>query len=265
MRWNARFAFAVSIVMMSSTAATADETDEYTKVDWPLSVIERPLTLAGGMFEARGDTYLLELSDGVAGDAMSIAPDLYYGINSQFTVGVTHDRGFCFAGDLCDPTYNDVGVEALYGLMRGGNLQFAVLGGLQFPAFDPNFGAGLNFGALARLNVGKVAVRVEPKLYVGVVGRDDVRKETLFLPGEIQVQLNNQTNVFLRSGVEGPLDGFGDAFAVPVGLGATFAINNRLDIGAEFRFTNLLGKDLAAGFEAGADGRLLIGRFALRL
>src|SRR5690606_20012243 len=119
---------------------------------------------------------------------------------------------------------------------------------------------------------GPVAVKVDPTLYVGVVGRDEAfplaglavgPKEYLHLPVELQYQLNFQTMLVLHTGVNGQLDGFGDAYQVPVGLGALFAVNNRIDFGAEFRFMNLLGK-VPDGVSR-ADARMLFARFALRI
>lgn len=270
MRAKAGTALALLLVLGTAGTAGADE-DEFTKVDWPIKVIERPITLAGSMFEARGDTMFINLSDGAAGEPVSLAPDLYYGVNGQLTVGVNHDRGFCLTSDGCPTKYNDVTAEVQYGVMRGGNLQFALRGGLTFPRFDPVV-FGVTVGFVLRLRAGAVAILTEPALYAGIVERDPAeggQKETLFLPGWLQVQLQEQLMVFLSSGVFGQLDGFGDGFRIPVGLGLTYALNNRIDVGFEFQLTNVAGKDQGdptmGGTEAGIDGRALFLRIALRL
>ena len=251
---------------LGSATAVADEDYEFGKGNWPLSVIERPLTLAGSMLEVTGDTLIINMSADTVGDPIWLAPDIFYGINNRFTVGVTHNRGLCVSGNLCDDpydTYNDLGIDAIYSLMRAGNLQIAARGGLAFADFDP-FTAGLSVGTIVRVTAGSIAVRIEPGLYVGAIERD-TRKEMLSVPVWVQIRINNQTTAFISSGLFGPLDGFGDNYSVPTGLGATFAINNRLDVGAEFVLTNLGGKDDSEIGKGGFDLRELIIRGAVRL
>lgn len=253
------FAGLIAFALLAPSTALADD-DEYTKDNWPLRVTDRPLTLDQGMLEIRGDTLMINMSADAVAKPFSIAPDVFYGVNRKLTVGITHGTGICLAGtdNGCAKVYNDVGVEALYSLMSQGNFQLAGRGGLQAMAIDP-FAFGLNVGVRGRLNAGNLAIVFDPGLYVGFTERDTVQKEFVTIPVQVQFQVNNQTNVYALSGINGPLDGFGDAMTIPVGAGATFAVNNRLDFGGEFQFTNLAGK------ESSADGRLLIVRAALRL
>jgi hypothetical protein len=240
--------------------AHADEDTGYGKDDWPLRLIQRPLVLAGSMLEVRGDTLRIELSDGSALEPISLAPDLFYGINKKWTVGVTHDTGICLTGSDggCPKAYNDFGLEAQFSLMGRGSFQLAATGSLTFASLsDPNI-AGLRFGFLTRLRAGKMAVFARPNIYVGITERDTLG-DILDIPVDLQFQLNAQTAVAVESGVVGPLDGFGDAYEIPIGLSALFAVSEKIDFGAAFRFTNLAGKG------ATIDGRELIGRMALRL
>lgn len=240
--------------------------DELTKDNWPLAVVERPILIPQGMLEVRGDTARINMSSDLVGDPIQLAPDFYYGVSKTLNVGITHwDGGICVSGDLCAKSYNDVGIDALFGFMNEGSVLLALRGGLQIPSFD-NLVSGLNLGLATQLGAGKIQINFDPTLYLGVIGRDgDItmgevsRKETLTAPLLVWYQAQGQTAVFLRSGINGPLDGFGDSFAVPLGLGALFAVNNRLDLGGEFVFTNLAGKN------ASADGRWLIARLNIRL
>jgi hypothetical protein len=50
----------------------------------------------------------------------------------------------------------------------------------------------------------------------------------------------------------GPLDGFGDNYFVPLGVGGTFAINSALDVRAQFTLDRLI-----AANNGGADARTL--------
>jgi len=255
-----KLAASLAIVTLAALAqpAAAQDDEGYSKDTWPLAVTQRPLVLIGGMLEIRGDTLRINLSKDLVGDPVQIAPSIYYGVNRQLTVGITHMGGICVAGDTCDKAYNDITLDALYGFMTKGNFQVAAHGGVALPAFSPDLVAGLNLGLLARIAAGSIAVVLDPRLYVGVIQRDTM-KETLYLPVQIQLQANGQTNVYVESGISGPLDHFGDFYTVPVGLGATFAVNNRLDFGAEFLFLNLAGKG------SSADYRMVIARLALRL
>lgn len=251
-----------------STPAVADESSGmYPKDQWPLAATRRPLTLAASMVEIRGETLGVNLSDGASGDPVFLAPDLYFGVSDKLTVGVTHDVGFCISGDACDPAYNDLGLELLFAIMQAGNLQAAVHGGLLLPSLDPLVG-GLEVGLAGKIVGGSLALTFDPSLYIGMAGRDEIAfrsfdgifgKETFRLPVALQYQLNFQTMVFLSTGVNGPLDGFGDFYRVPVGIGALFAVNNRIDFGVELEFLDLLGKG------SSSDYRVLFARLAIRI
>jgi hypothetical protein len=253
-------AFAALVVFAFAPAAHADDygeesTEEYDSATWPLKYTRRPLVLAKGMAEIKAD-FGIDLSKDVAFDTIYLSPSLMYGVNRQLTVGIDHEAGLCLAG--CDKTYNDIGLTALYSLMGKGSVQLAGQAGLRVPAFDP-FALGLNAGLDLRLTAGNLAIRAEPLFYFGVTERDTVRKDVLTMPVWIELQVNEQTAAFVRTGIAGPLSGFGDAYAIPVGLGAIFAVSNRIDFGGEFTFTNLGGKG------GGADGRVLILRAAFRI
>jgi hypothetical protein len=251
----------------------------FNKETWPLQTVHRPLTLAGGMLEIRGDTLRIGLSKnsdlGVGfGEPIVIAPDIFFGVNGQLTVGITHSNrfgsfapaGFCVGGDLCGEGYNAIGAQAIYALTRGGNLGLAIHGGLSAPAFSPDFTLGLDAGMTLRIKGGKIAVVADPTIYVGVLNRpSDTEpgiKEWVFLPIDFQYQLNTQTMVFLSSGMYGQLDGLGDNVQIPAGLGGNFAVNNRADIGAEIEFGNVAGKDTA--FKKFQE-RTFIARLAIRI
>src|SRR5215213_5512264 len=104
MRAFSRSALALAVLFAATGTAGAEE-EEYTKHDWPLEVTKRPIVLARSMFEARGDTMFINLSDGAAGEPVSLAPDLYYGVTNHLTVGINHERGFCLTSDGCASKY----------------------------------------------------------------------------------------------------------------------------------------------------------------
>lgn len=267
MRKLVHASLAIALLALFARPAAAQEEEEFNKDTWPLAVNMRPLTLVGGMLEIRGDTVVVNLSDSSVGDPVLVSPHIYYGVNNKLTVGIVHQRSICVAGDACDKAYNDVTLDMLYGFMVKGSVQAAGHLGIALQSFDP-FVGGLNVGVLARFGTGKVALVFDPKIYVGAIGRDEAAfvptKEYVSVPVRIQLQVNGQTNAFVSTGIEGALENFGDNYRVPVGLGATFAVNNRLDFGAEFQFGNLGGKVFDGG-PGRIDERWLYGRIALRL
>lgn len=54
-------------------------------------------------------------------------------------------------------------------------------------------------------------------------------------------------NVFLGTGIAGPLPGFGSGYAIPVGVGGMFDVSRNLSVGGSFDFVNLAGKNGGAG------------------
>ncbi len=255
------FAAAAALVSIcaASSVALADDEDDYTKDNWPMEVNERPLTLAAGMLEIAGNTAVINLSTDMVAKPISLAPTVFYGISKKLSVGMTHTTGLCISGvdNGCAKTFNDVGVQALYSVMHKGALQLAVHAGLGTGSFDP-FTTGLTLGGLVRLRTGKLAIVADPTIYVGITERDTAG-ESISFPLWLKYQLGHETNAFLSTGLFGPLDGIGDAYQVPVGLGATYTLSNRIDVGGEFTFMNLAGKG------GGADFRALILRAALRI
>jgi hypothetical protein len=254
--------FLATLAPSSAMAQSYDDYDEYDydKASWPVSLTRRPLVLAPGMLEVSGDTMIVNLSSGEAGDPINLAPDIYYGINRQLTVGIDHRRGFCISSG-CSTSYEDLSLYALYSLMHGGSFDLAVLGGPGLPYLD-DFAMGANVGARAKLMVGSIAVVAGAELYVGIIGRDELKPDTegwVRIPVEVQVQLQKQSAVIVSFGLNGPLNGYGSNIEIPIGVGALFALNNRLDLGGEFRFTNFANDDGLF------DGRALFIRAALRL
>ena len=244
-----------TIIIVGLSVSTAHA--EVDAAHWPYGIAERPLSLAQGMIEIRGDTLLINMSKNSFGEPVSAAPDIWYGINNSLTVGITHQTGICF-NNGCG--YNDFGIEAIYGLASLGRLALAAQGGLIFPGTDP-FGMGIRAGLVARLAAGALSVVAEPSVYLGISGRDSVQKDVIEFPLQIQYQLDHQANIHLSTGLtNGRLDGFGDEARVPIGLGVTYVLTHRIDVGAEFTFTNLLGPESGK-----TDGRHLALRAALRI
>jgi hypothetical protein len=268
---NARLlALSFAAVVVSLTALPRADASplQHTADTWPFSLTERPLTLAAGMLEIRGDTLRANLSKDAVGEPISLSPDIYVGIDSTLTVGVIHQVGVCLTpGEEsgCPTAYHDVGAEAIYSFMHGGNMQLALRGGLVMPLFSP-FTLGVQGGAIARIRGGKIAIVAEPMIYLGLAGRSNDNdalvtraKEIVDMPAAFQIAVQPQTTAFLTTGFRESLRDFGDSYEIPLGAGAVFALNHRLDLGGELRFENLLGQNRSI------DRRILFLRAALRV
>jgi hypothetical protein len=279
-------AFALCLAAVQPAWAEDDELiaqGVYNKDNWPLEVVNRPLTLAAGMAEIGGDTLRIGISGGEAFDAWEpilLAPELRYGLSGQLQIGITHTfhsffppAGFCLSGveNGCPKGYNAVGLEAEYALTRGGNVNLSARGGLSSGRFDPDFALGLTAGLEIRFRGGPIAVVIDPNVYLGVVERDtfpygmgdDSHPDYLFVPVTIQYQFNTQAMFYLVSGMNAPFKDMGDLYQIPAGLGTSYALNNRMDAGLELNFANVAGKDF--GSNEKFDERYIIARIAIRI
>ena len=297
MRLFARLIVASSICLAFVQTAWAEDDEMiaqgvYNKDNWPLEVVNRPLTLAAGMAEIGGDTFILGISGGDVLDPWQpivLAPELRYGLSGQLQLGITHTNhatffppsGFCVSGEDngCAKTYNATGAEAEYALTRGGNVNLSARGGLTVGRYSPDFAMGLTAGLKLRFRGGKIAVIIDPNVYIGVIERDTFPfgvegvdgnvsyPDYLFVPVHIQYQLNTQAMFYLLSGLNTPFKDMGDLYQIPVGLGTNYSLNNRMDAGLELQISNLAGKDIGPdGAQIGKfDERYLIARIAIRI
>jgi hypothetical protein len=85
-----------------------------------------------------------------------------------------------------------------------------------------------------------VSVKLAPQIVIGATHRGDGNKQTIVVPLTIAVQAAPQIAVFLDSGISGPTDKFGDNYAVPVGIGASYLAMPALDVGLEFMAPRIL-------------------------
>lgn len=251
----------------AAPAPTGGETlaGAYTKDNWPMEDTLRPVTFAKGLVQIHVDLNVNLSSDRV-GKPISIAPDIWYGVNDKLSVGLVHGTGICLTGEDngCAKLYNDVGFSGLYSVKRDAKMDLAAAATLGFPFLDPvvaRLDLGVNFKYLA----GKIAIYVDPRIGIGLNKRDGDpvtfsggNKESLAIPVKIEYQANKQLAAWVRTGLGGfvgqdpfhagaSFDGFGDNYVIPLGIGAQYTINKQLDAGAELYFPGILGSDAATG------------------
>jgi hypothetical protein len=232
-----------------------------TKETYPLAVIDRPLQVIKGMIEIGGNTVIVNMSKSAVGKPVAIAPSVYYGINDKMSVGVFHSLGICLTGtdNGCPKVYNDLGADFRYYVIDAGKFLLSAHAGVQLYFLDEVALAGLIGAYMQYSFTPKFAILLDPTISIKL---KDVGN-AISIPVWLGYQATPALWVFLSTAFGGPFDGFGDAFTGSLGVGATYAINNLMDVGGEFQFTNLYGKHFPG--QGAADGRALILRFAIRL
>lgn len=215
----------------------------------------------------------IDLSSGTAGDPISLAPDVFYGVNDALTVGLVHSArggsGFiggtgsslCFTSS-CD-IYNGFGLDGRY-QFASGKVSAAANFGLYAAAVDP-FTLALKLGVIGRWRPqpeSKLAVDFAPALSLGLTEREPAivmgmavgtgNKEVFALPVSVVYAVKPQISVMAQTGLIIPFASAGDAFAVPLSVGGSYAVNKQISVEAAFSFKALLGGDALA---TGADGR----------
>jgi hypothetical protein len=230
-----------------------------------------PLVLATGKWEIRVPL-AINMSKESAAKPLSLPVDVYYGLNEQLTVGVTHSfgvvqpvlpyrpgYGICLSSEEngCAKVYNNIGLDAIYQFMPG-VIQLAGHGGLDIWSISDPFLADLRLGVLFQAPLAtNIAIMADPRLFIGLNKRDEYgNKEALWLPLAVQFWVNEMIRVSARTNLGGPLDGFSDYYFGALGVWAGFNINAMIEAFASFDFTNLYGKK-ASGVGA-ADGRALV-------
>jgi hypothetical protein len=200
----------------------------------------------------------------VGGSELSIPLDIYYGLDDDFTLGLTHSnatiqgvspypvgRGLCLTSDSCGKTYNNIGFDALYRIVPGA-LQVALHGGIDLNSLDPAH-VSARIGALLKAPLGtNLALAADPRLGLGLTERDGGNGDTISLPLALQFTAGPGVRIAGQTGISGPLDNFGDLFAGWLGVFAALGVNEKIDAFAGFTFDRLFGNF------SGADDRSLV-------
>ena len=222
--------------------------DEYGSGNWPSEFIERPLTLAEDLGQLDVPV-AFNLTESNMWKPLFIPARLAYGMNSDVTLAVTHQVGFCLSGATngCPKLYNDVGLEGLIAIMPSGRLQAALAVGTELLSISDPFVASAVVGFDSRLVVGPLALRLDPRLRVGVTQRDIGNKEFLTVPATLQFQMTPSVALFSALAVSGPLNpatgSFSNYYMVPLNFGFAYGTGD-YDFGASFTFLDLRGNVL---------------------
>lgn len=214
------------------------------------------------------------LDSGAAGEPIAIMPDVYYGVTDRLQLGLIHSGpmgmqtrpgpGLCLTGTDggCPNVYDNIGFDAMYGLVFGDKLHASAHGSIYATSFDAGT-AMLGLGVALKGHVSdRVAIAADPQLGIQLAKRDAV-DDALFMPVELQYQVAAPTSAELLTGVSASLSEFGDTYRVPVGVGVVHNLTPMVDVGARFSFDNLLGAQPAGASRT--DQRSAMGLVNLRL
>lgn len=216
------------------------------------------------------------LSDGAAFKPISVSPDLWYGVTDDITAAVVHSSvgttGFMGGGGLaglggqslclsgssngCSDVYSNVAVEGRYRLKMS-NIALAVDGGVVFQHVTDPMELGIKLGAVGRWRQGQIAVEASPNVFVAITDRSvagvTVNHDILNVPGTLLYTLNPTITLAAQTGIVLPLEDTGDAYAVPLSIGAFYKVNEQLNVTAAFSLPRLI----AGGSPSGIDARSL--------
>ena len=172
---------------------------------------------------------------------------LFWGISNDVMIGITHDRGLRLnTGDLGPndrKVYNDVGFGSVINLARQRNYEVDLHLGVPFHQLRPDLLVGVQFGVLGRANFAEtVAFVYDPSVYIGANRRSFGNGDYLNVPIWFYFQATPSIAPFVGTGLEGPVDRFGDFFRIPIEGGVLFTVAHGIHIGGMLRFHNALGR-----------------------
>jgi len=205
------------------------------------------LTLPRGELEG-ALTIEMDLSTNAVLEPTSIAPDLWYGVTDRFTIGVIHSAnalslveagdGVCLGGidHGCARTYSNLGLDARYAIVP----DLAAHVRLVTRRWDPWL-PSVRIGALGRYARGRFAITADPYLQLGLANTDRGNRARVNVPLWLSFDASERVSVYARTGVDGELAVFGDAWGVPIALGARVSITPAIDLAAEAGFERAAG------------------------
>ena len=228
----------------------------------PNDRIARPLVLAEHQVEANL-TLDLNLAPGtVFAKPISLAPDVWFGVLPQLTVGLVHsmpsvDRftpgaTYCVVTEpfLCPDAYHSSGIDALYSVHDDGELAVAPRLRFLIRQIDPVKPA-ITLGALVRWTRGRYAITGDPYLQIGLANTDQGNRHALFLPVTFAVQPIGRWEVALRTGFNSSLVRYvdlkgekhiaTDQWHIPIAIETRVRIDAHFDVGVMLGFSSLLG------------------------
>jgi hypothetical protein len=195
------------------------------------------------------------LSKDMAFKPVSLAPDLWYGVSDDVTLGLVHSgrgttgifgsagNGLCFTGKSngCPKAYNNLGIDGRYQIVRRAGISLAADGGLYARSLDP-FQLSLKLGVLARFHKDAFSFELDPSLFLGMTKRAAGlgNKEILAAPATFMYALTPKLGLAGQLALWMPLS---DTSLTMFGfsLGVQYFITDQLILDAAFSLPAVLG------------------------
>lgn len=243
----------VTLSALTSTALAEDDVPPSTDAPAGQYAALRGVQGPKGMFSAQL-LLNINMSADLVGKPISLSPDLYYAISDKLQIGLVHQgalgwqtppgTSLCLTGsdNGCAEVYNNVGFDLMYGVLFG-KTDLSLHGSVFLDRLTDPLDAKVAIGVTGKQHFSEdVTLLFDPKIAIELSDRD-VYDDILYIPVELGYQVGAPNLLKLLTGIYGPLDGFGDAFRVPLGVGYIRNINPHIDLGLRFSFDNLLGAE----------------------
>jgi hypothetical protein len=240
-------------------AALAVAGTAHAQGGYPDAYAVRPLQLPAGMVQLKVPV-IINMSKGAVGSPVYIPFELRLGLTSELELRIFQPgHGLCVSGRArgCGHVYNDLGLGLLYSVMREQGMELALLGAVEITSFASPVTVRLDVGMAFKYVHAPFSIAAWPTVGIGLNHRDG-NGDSLNIPVEFAYQLSPPTALFVESGLFGDASDFGNTWSSPLGVGINYLLQHGVDMGAEFKLTNLVGNG------SGADGRLFLFYFALR-
>lgn len=235
----------------------------------------------------------IDLTTDAVGKPISVAPDIWYGVDDKLTIGLVHSdigdsqliglgavagEGLCLTGsdNGCAKVYNNVALHARYGLAKG-QTALALDGGLSFVQLSDPLLLDLNVGLVGRYHKGKLALEFSPRVFIAVTHRSaddnvmgDVGHDDFFNAfGTLLYSVAPKASLMVQSGFSFSIEHAGDNYFIPLSVGANIQINPKFDLMLAFSFPLFLtkvvnsdGTDAALGTETDIRSLTIGGSYA---
>ncbi|HEY1550482.1 MAG TPA: hypothetical protein VGG28_21790 [Kofleriaceae bacterium] len=217
----------------------------------PDDLIAKPLVLAPGHADAFV-TLEDDISSGLHGAPLSLAPDVWVGVLPQLTVGVIHsdlsvDRigpgaSFCIETQriICPNAYHGTGLDALYSIETG-SFSAAVRARALIRDFHPYFLPAVTLGALLRWHRGRWSITGDPFVQIGLDNNRFGNYSAIWLPVVFAVQPIAHVAIELHTGWNSDFYDIADGWYTPAALGVRGAITPHLELGVLAGWLSIFG------------------------
>ena len=250
---------ALALVIASQTQAHADAHEESPTPSAEAAKVTGQLTLPAGALVVQIPVEV-NLSSGAVAKPLSVAPDVWYGVMDKLSVGLVHSAfgttgsfattggaGVCVTGEDngCGKVYDNVGVNARYGVLDGDFLLAADVG-VFARSLDP-LALAAKVGVNGMMAAGPLHIIFSPNIFIGFTEREAGNEEILNIPVTFAIGLGSQLSVGLQTGLVAPLSGFADGIIVPLAAGVRFGLSPKLGFDAAFSLPFLYNKPIDDG------------------